>query len=596
MTPVVEMIKYVVINLLDSVIYIHHLQFINFCFIFIPGEGFVLFHTSKLKSLVEGLLCPKCSKASCTVRCPDEIRRGYSVKLEVVCTQCGLLKSDHSSPQIEEDENSNPTRQPFEVNRRSVLAAKEVGLGQPELIRFMAVMNIKGGLHMKTYSNISRTIGHRLLHGPASQHFHETHNIIHEVYEELHGPSADGITDIGVSFDGTWHIKGHSSTVGICFCIDALTGLVVDFVVLSKFCAECEFVGTKLESSEKEEWLEAHQPNCDKNHDGSSGSMEVAGAKILWARSINECAMRYKSLIGDGDAAVIEALNQMKPYGEDIVKEECINHVAKRMYSGLERLVKEADSHVKGIKHTSRTLSTEATAASSLMCKMSGRGRMTKERMKKWSSYFRKAIVENAPDVEACRRSIWAILFHSLSTLEDPHHSFCGTWCWYRQAKENGEDLSVAYRKIKHDPPLPKDVSELIVPLFERLASKELLKRCMQLRTSNPNESLHATVWKRAPKAKYCGRKTVETAAALAVMQYNKGGTGLADAVECLGVDAGTALGALTKKRDHVRLYQAERKSSQESKAQRKQRSILRLRRDESQERQEGHLYLAGGH
>ena len=51
---------------------------------------------------------------------------------------------------------------------------------------------------------------------------------------------------------------------------------------------------------------------------------------------------RYPSLVGDGDAAVIELVNAIDPYhGVTVVKEECINHVAKRIYKGLERVVRD---------------------------------------------------------------------------------------------------------------------------------------------------------------------------------------------------------------------------------------------------------------
>ena len=61
--------------------------------------------------------------------------------------------------------------------------------------------------------------------------------------------------------------------------------------------------------------------------------METEVAKILWKRSVDDGGFRYISLVGDGDAAVIESVNAIDPYdGVTVVKEKCINHVAKRMY------------------------------------------------------------------------------------------------------------------------------------------------------------------------------------------------------------------------------------------------------------------------
>jgi hypothetical protein len=253
-----------------------------------------------------------------------------------------------------------------------------------------------------------------------------------------------------MSYDGTWHTRGHSSTLGAAFVIQALTGLVIDYVVLSKFCSECEFVGKRLEGEERELWLEAHKTSCDQNHLGSSGSMETEGAKMLWSRSL------------DGDAAVLDTVTSLDPYPDKVTKEECINHISNRMYKGLERIVKDSDVQAK-------------TTAS--LSKMSGRGKMTKERMKRWSSYYRKAIVENAPNIENARNAIWAIMFHSLSTPEDPRHRFCNPeWCWFRKAEADGRDPRDLYEESAHDPPLPKDICERLIPLFERLHDSSDIK------------------------------------------------------------------------------------------------------------------------
>ena len=138
--------------------------------------------------------------------------------------------------------------------------------------------------------------------------------------------------------------------------------------------------------------------------------------------------------------------------------------------------------------------------------------------------------MDNAPDVMAARDAVWAIFFHSVSTLDDHHHSRCSpSWCFWQQALAEGVDLAVKLAETKHDVPVPRDVSYWLVPIFERLVSEDLLSRCMQLQTSN--KCLHSLVWRRVPKAKYCGKKTIEIAVALVVLQFNKGASALADAV-----------------------------------------------------------------
>ena len=47
---------------------------------------------------------------------------------------------------------------------------------------------------------------------------------------------------------------------------------------------------------------------------GSSGSMDTESVKILWKRSVDVGGFRYTSLVGNGDAAVIESVNAIDPY------------------------------------------------------------------------------------------------------------------------------------------------------------------------------------------------------------------------------------------------------------------------------------------
>ena len=295
-----------------------------------------MFHKKQLDSLLSPLLCPQCRRSSSlTLVTAETPKRGYVHKMEVVCKSCTYRNVQYSSPQIASAET--PSRQPFDINHRSVLASREVGIGQPEMVKMLAVMNIKGGLHHKTFHTINhhQVLG-KLLHGPAADNLKDAHSIVHSQYEGMYGGTS-GPCDISVSFDGTWHIKGHSSTIGECFVIEQIGGLVMDYIVLSKYCAECQLVGEKLEGEEKALWVEAHRDVCGRNHTGSSGSMEMEGAKILWKRSVDVGGFRYTSLVGDGDASVIESVNAIDPYHwVTVVKEECINHVTKRIYKGLE--------------------------------------------------------------------------------------------------------------------------------------------------------------------------------------------------------------------------------------------------------------------
>ncbi|GFT27416.1 uncharacterized protein TNCV_1275331 [Trichonephila clavipes] len=153
----------------------------------------------------------------------------------------------------------------------------------------------------------------------------------------------NNIIDITVSYDGTWHKRGHTSLYGICIVIDALKNLVVDFEVLSKYCHECSMAAKDLGEGSPEFliWKSGHSEKCQKNFDGSSGSMEIHAAYILWNRSISDCAMRYTTILCDGDAKTPQHLNEKKVYGDNVAieKEECVNPVAKRLGTALRNKV-----------------------------------------------------------------------------------------------------------------------------------------------------------------------------------------------------------------------------------------------------------------
>ncbi|GFS90715.1 uncharacterized protein TNCV_3771381 [Trichonephila clavipes] len=87
--------------------------------------------------------------------------------------------------------------------------------------------------------------------------------------------SNSAITDIDVTFDGTWLTRGHSSQIGVGCVIDLLTGFVMDFEIMSKHCIECEHAKSGLgENSAKfHVWYEGHISSCAINRVGSSCAM-----------------------------------------------------------------------------------------------------------------------------------------------------------------------------------------------------------------------------------------------------------------------------------------------------------------------------------
>ena len=54
-----------------------------------------------------------------------------------------------------------------------------------------------------------------------------------------------------------------------------------------------------------------------------------------WTRSENKHGLQYTGFLSDGDSKAHKAVCELNVYEKEIVKEECFNHVHKRMGHGL---------------------------------------------------------------------------------------------------------------------------------------------------------------------------------------------------------------------------------------------------------------------
>ena len=117
--------------------------------------------------------------------------------------------------------------------------------------------------------------------------------------------------------------------------IDLYSGFIIDSTVMSKYCTQCVLAKKKFGEATPEfsAWYEMHQVDCQINHTESSGAMEKAAAEIMWNRSLSH-GMRYTKMVSDGDSNAYKNIVNLNIYGQDveIQKEECVNHVQKRLY------------------------------------------------------------------------------------------------------------------------------------------------------------------------------------------------------------------------------------------------------------------------
>lgn len=145
--------------------------------------------------------------------------------------------------------------------------------------------------------------------------------------------------------------RGHTSLVGVGAIIEAHTGYIIDGFTSCKYCSACSYWDSRAKQdttpsfkAKYHKWKNNHV--CSKNFSETSGKMESSAAVKLWGMSM-EYKLRYVVFVGDGDSAAHKAVCSMNngngPYGPNypVVKEECLNHVSKRLGTRLRGLKKK---------------------------------------------------------------------------------------------------------------------------------------------------------------------------------------------------------------------------------------------------------------
>lgn len=355
----------------------------------------------------------------------------------------------------------------------------------------------------------------RFIFNKMEEHFTKGMDIVYEAVRDFYTsrdiatPDEHGILDVEVSYDGTWMTRGHSSHIGIGFVIDVYTGFVLDFEVLSNFCIACVKKKTKCNNA------------CQKNFDGKSGAMEAEAARRMWSRSLTR-KFRYVTFVGDGDSSAFMAVTQLNqgegPYDTvRVKKEECVNHVCKRMGTRLRKMKQEASVITK--------TKTGKTRKKSLL---GGKGKVTDEIVDNLQRYYGKAIRDHTgSDLNTMRKAVWATFFHLTSTDENPGHSLCpkgeDSWCFFNRAKAKNEVPPSHTTKNLYLAKIEYDSMEYIKQVYRDLTAPTLLGKCLQGRSQNPNESLHSKVWQKCLKIKHAGYLRVKFATQVTILDHNFG-------------------------------------------------------------------------
>lgn len=541
------------------------------------APNYIFVDANRLISFLAQFPCTSCFNFA--LRVSQLEPKGYAHFLKIECSNCGVVEIFNTSGQLGKS-HGNSTRPSFDVNRRMVQGFSSIGKGHRGMESFSMSMNMKP-MTSKAYNGHLKTI-HSLYSEFTKESLEKSRTEVRKAYCDINNTPLDepGPINISVSYDGSWQKRGFTSKNGVGCCVEVVTGLVIDFEVLSKYCRLCEVKKMKFgqNSVEFEEWFTQHETNCQKNFDGSSPAMEMEAAERIWLRSEKQ-GFRYTTLVSDGDSKTFSHLTGLNPYPDyEIEKVECVNHVEKRLGTGLRKIV--ADNTGTGNPLGGKKF-----------------GSLKASTIDKLTKYYRNAIQSNLGDVEKMKNSVFATLSHCSSTDTKPNHTKCPTgedsWCFYNRALAKKETPESHGKMIKT--PLNQTVLGKILPLYQRLGSVALLSKCVTGKTQNANEALHGVIWTKCPKTTFASRTTLEIGVCEAISQYNTGCLqSVSDLQRIVGSSPGTATAKIAKSFDAKRLKLSKtRKHIKYNEYKRKQKQAQLLEEEKKKEK-EGLTYGAG--
>lgn len=470
-------------------------------------SGMTIISLLRLKTLLSLIKC------ECGNQVSSKVTTNYfDCVVSLTCEECETLVH-HSEP--DKCKNSDLT----DGNVTHVYHSLSEGYGRAGLSRLTAALGVA---ELTTYA-FTRHVNYiyREMDTYYKQQESVTKQCVDKAYEQKGKErDNDGKLNSDVSFDGTWMTRGHKSHVGAAFVMDLYSGMVLDFEVLSNFCKSCVQYLKKKGQAMYDEWYKTvHAGKCQSNFSGLSGAMEREAAVRMWNRSEDK-GYRYVTFLSDGDSSsytsVCNINNGNGPYANhSVVKEECINHVQKRMGTRLRKLKDELkeDKTTKAGKVIKKSL-------------VGGKHQLTDKQINAFQSYYGKAIRDSVgTSIMKMKLKIMSGFWHAISRDGDGnhHHIHCDSaWCFFKKAKDEGKPIP-SHDTMRNYLRLEKKYEDRVREVFYDLSSPALLERCLRGQSQNRNESLHSKLWHHHSKAKFAGLRRVKFVTQLTVLDHNFG-------------------------------------------------------------------------
>ncbi|CAF3615855.1 unnamed protein product, partial [Rotaria socialis] len=224
-----------------------------------------------------------------------------------------------------------------------------------------------------------------------------------------------------------------------------------------------------------------------------------------------------------------------------------------------------------------------------------GAGRITKALEHKLADSYGVAIrqssewaknLDEGDAVKLIERRCRAAFLHNIKNPNDElQHGLCQTepYSWYSYQKDKYVPLKQKIDPAKQIKRLDPIFLEILTPMIDTLTNPILLRRCLRGATQNANESINSVVWSILPKSKYHGYRSIRGAAAISLIFFNRGRSGLAEFFDQVGIPVTDELLGVLLGKDYKRIEKTiilndmissnDEKNSNDSKCRAKRRS-----------------------
>ena len=162
-------------------------------------------------------------------------------------------------------------------------------MGHAGFVKWCRFLNIKPLTHTSFMTHV-----HAICYANkvvVTRMFDKAANIVHRVDSDMDSSiEGDDTINLTVSYDGPRVTRGHKSQYGIGCVMEVMTGLVIDLWAMSLYYQCCEYASARhggVNTRGFIEWFRTHEPECNKNYEGSSGGMEMRDEDDIRTRHLD---------------------------------------------------------------------------------------------------------------------------------------------------------------------------------------------------------------------------------------------------------------------------------------------------------------------